>query len=551
MTTAAERTSQLIEAGGDICNPILVKETRQALKSRQFVATFMLLLAASWLVSTFFMLWASDAMEFGAVAMQLFYLYYVVLAFAVFVVVPFGAYRSLLNENDLNTFDLLSITTLSPRQIVGGKLWTAIVQIFIYYSAIAPFMAFTALLNGFDFALFAFILIVSNFAAVAASMIALTLSAFARRKHWQAITSMALIGGLMSLFAACLGLAGTILSEGLPFDEPVFWWFIAGLVTITFSYMLLCQQITTAQLTFESDNRSTGVRVVASAQVWVYGIALIAYLPNSRLPLNREVVLAFSMLALVHLAVIGFFISTEEDSLSRRVRRGLPRSFGLRFLVAPFMPGGSRGLLYGLIHVGALWLISWQCLLLVPGRGRAGAEVSLFGFPLEAPLPILTTACCYVVIMLGIGSALSRWGRSLSSEVKAAHARVATVLVFAAGMIIPFFPRLLKWVNWRDFSLLDVSNVFLTIEAVFQGGDDGELALTLVVVGTVLILAVNLRAIIMGISDITNSVVIPRRSELEAADASDLGSVLEEPELITDAELVSRDGGAAEAGTTA
>ena len=40
------------EKWGDWCNPILVKETRQALKSRQFVITFSLLLLAalSWTI---------------------------------------------------------------------------------------------------------------------------------------------------------------------------------------------------------------------------------------------------------------------------------------------------------------------------------------------------------------------------------------------------------------------------------------------------------------------------------------------------------------------
>ena len=40
-----------LERIGDRINPILVKETRQALKSRQFSITFMLLLGASLLVS--------------------------------------------------------------------------------------------------------------------------------------------------------------------------------------------------------------------------------------------------------------------------------------------------------------------------------------------------------------------------------------------------------------------------------------------------------------------------------------------------------------------
>ena len=41
----------------DRLNPILVKETRQALKSRQFIITFMLLLTVAWLISVFGTIW--------------------------------------------------------------------------------------------------------------------------------------------------------------------------------------------------------------------------------------------------------------------------------------------------------------------------------------------------------------------------------------------------------------------------------------------------------------------------------------------------------------
>ena len=42
-----------LEGLGDRFNPIVVKEVRQALKSRQFVGTFLLLLLAAWAGSIF------------------------------------------------------------------------------------------------------------------------------------------------------------------------------------------------------------------------------------------------------------------------------------------------------------------------------------------------------------------------------------------------------------------------------------------------------------------------------------------------------------------
>ena len=56
-----ELTARWLENVSDWANPILVKETRQSLKSRQFVVTFMLLLIVSWLVSVLGVLRLSDS----------------------------------------------------------------------------------------------------------------------------------------------------------------------------------------------------------------------------------------------------------------------------------------------------------------------------------------------------------------------------------------------------------------------------------------------------------------------------------------------------------
>ena len=51
--------------------------------------------------------------------------YYAVLAFPLTVVVPYAAFRSLAAEREDNTYDLLSITSRKPRQIISGKLASA------------------------------------------------------------------------------------------------------------------------------------------------------------------------------------------------------------------------------------------------------------------------------------------------------------------------------------------------------------------------------------------------------------------------------------------
>src|SRR5262249_19282356 len=128
---------------GDWLNPILVKETRQALKSFQFTATFILLLIACWIVTIGGFAFIGPWIKYGAEGGTLMLWYYAILAFPLAVVVPYAAFRSLAAEREDNTYDLLAITALKPRQIIAGKLGSAVVQMGVFFSAITPCLAFT------------------------------------------------------------------------------------------------------------------------------------------------------------------------------------------------------------------------------------------------------------------------------------------------------------------------------------------------------------------------------------------------------------------------
>ena len=80
--------ANLMEKYSDWLNPILVKENRQSLKSRQFVVTFMLLLLVSWIITVAVTAYNYNQMEYGRVGPIFVMAYYWVLGVAVFIVVP-------------------------------------------------------------------------------------------------------------------------------------------------------------------------------------------------------------------------------------------------------------------------------------------------------------------------------------------------------------------------------------------------------------------------------------------------------------------------------
>src|SRR5262249_41441019 len=85
-----------LERLGDRFNPIVVKEVRQALKSRQFVATFLLLLLAAWAGSIFGVSFLGESIDYGSSAVAFYAGFLLALCTATLVIVPFSTFRSII-----------------------------------------------------------------------------------------------------------------------------------------------------------------------------------------------------------------------------------------------------------------------------------------------------------------------------------------------------------------------------------------------------------------------------------------------------------------------
>ncbi|MCX7419892.1 MAG: hypothetical protein NT013_10185 [Planctomycetia bacterium] len=512
MSLAAEKVD-LLELAGDWLNPILIKETRQALKSRQFIVTFLLMLVASWLISVFGVLGAGESLEFGSAGRAFFVFYYDVLALAIFAVVPYTAYRGLLNERDQTTLELLSITSLSPRQLIWGKLCSALVQVFIYYSAIAPFIAFTSMLQGFDFVMVAFVLLMSLLITLCLTMFALTIAAVPQNKSAQGGSTLLILGAMVFIVISILSSTPALLMAAIPFDEKEFWVGISCYVVASLSFFFLFQQIAVAHLTFESDNRSTGIRLACSLQFvlyWLSFVVAMSVLSSTRGGISSRDGLYFVTFAVLHCAVIGFFAATEMDFVSRRVRRGIPNTTLLRLLSIPFLPGGHRGFAYVLLH-----------LALVPLFATTLFGIDLFSNSVTGwEGPWLQTLMLYVLAYLGLGTAIGRVLRGMSAEVRPMHARVIILIFFLFGLIIPYLPVMfgVKQNDLEQFTILRVTNPFELLNAVAGNGSFSpggisatpsvrtEIAILIIAAGMGLLF--NLRPMFVGIREVMQQ---PRR----------------------------------------
>ena len=489
------RANAWLEDMSDRLNPILVKETRQALKSRQFIVTFLLMLIASWLISVFGTLAAGDSLEFGSAGRGLFTSYFVVLELAIFVVVPYTAYRGLLNERDQTTLELLNITSLSPRQLVWGKLWSAMAQVFIFYSAIAPFIAFTSMLQGFDVALVAFVLAISILVTLCLTMLTLMLAAIPPSKNLQGLMTGAIFLGLLFVISMIFSTIPVMLMETISFDEIEFWVGVSAMVVAGLSFFFLFTQIATAHLTFDADNRSTGIRIACSAQfVLFWSVIVFAEYTLGRSYFGGSGSAAFfAACCLIHTSVCGFFAATEADFVSRRVRRGIPKTMLLRLLATPFLPGGHRGFLYLLLHLALIPVILQGLFVGLYATGRWEGWW-------------MVTFILYVLAYIGLGSAFGRALRRVSAEVRPMHVRVIIFIMFAFGTIIPYMPLLFgtREYEWM-YKILRVLNPVVILELVSRTNYANEIATgELIALGAAagLGLLLNVRPMAAGIAEV-------------------------------------------------
>jgi len=497
------RANAWLEDVSDRLNPILVKETRQALKSRQFIVTFLLMLISAWLISVFGTLAAGDSLEFGSAGRGLFTSYFVVLAIAIFVVVPYSAYRGLLNERDQTTLELLNITSLSPRQMIWGKLWSAMAQVFIFYSAIAPFIAFTSMLQGFDVALVAFALAISILVTLCLTMFTLMLAAIPQNKHLQGLMTAAVFSVLLFVISMIFSAVPVMLMETISFDEKEFWIVVGSIVIAGLSFFFLFTQIAIAHLTFDADNRSTGIRVACSAQFVLYwsAVGFSQYmLGGGRTYFPSDAAGVLAAWCLIYITVIGFFAATEADFVSRRVRRGIPKTPLLRLLATPFLPGGHRGFLYLLLHLALIPVLVESLFVDLFSSGEWAGRWSI-------------TFILYVLAFVGIGSAIGRAFRRASGEVRPMHVRVIILVMFAMGTIVPYLSLLFgtREYEWM-YLMLRVMNPIVMLELVSRANYSNDLATSeLVVLGAAAGVGVllNVRPMWIGFREIMRQPVIP------------------------------------------
>lgn len=406
----------------DRLSPIVVKEVRQMVRGREFNYSFGLSLVAGLIVA----FWGgADALAGnGAAGSWIFAVLIGCLILFGFAIVPMGTFSVLRNERTERTFDLITLTALSPRRIVLGKLLAQGVKLVTLFAGLAPFIAMSFLLGGIDFMTILISLATVFMWSLWACAACLCLSSLSKSR---AMSGLLLAGiALLFLFAISFGptfyfmvFLGRVRGRGFsttfgttPSDM---WWTLALMTSICLTTMANLVLLAENRLSLPTENRVTALRVGFLIQFLL--IVAAAMMPAILRPSAiawTNTLGVLGVLGGIHLALVSVFSVTEDLALSRRILLQ-DRSRRWRRLNAIFRPGGGRGAAYILAQMGVLLVAGW------PFTSTA------------AEFRWLLMICCYICFFTGVPTWLGR--RLAPGRARPAYLRVAAFLFFPALML--------------------------------------------------------------------------------------------------------------------
>ena len=468
----------------DRLNPVLVKEVRQALKSRYFLIVFSFMLLAALLITSGVLVFAAfepakpgSAFPLGMTVKPVFIAVLVCLAFAVLLVVPAATFRALEQEETGRTYDLLVITTSTPGAIIRGKLLAAVLQLVLFFSAVVPFLAVLYMVGDVDLPSAALAFLMLFGAAALLCMFGLCHAAVVRKKRWPTFHFVLCILGLSMAFWPIIVLVGTAI--GADFGRHVttadFWYaaaLILSLYPCLFAFLYVGARVA---VTFESANRSTAPRVVLTI-LWLVGTAWTAIFWFIQGHKGEEIWAVYAGLALGLLWLVAAWLSAEDDALSRRVASEYPTSLFGRLLAGFYYPGSARGFLL----LTALALLS---------AAIASAGISFSGSASRHELFFPPILAGYLLGYVGIPLAIMRmW---LKRWIKPAHRGPTILLILVVGAALPPFAKALA--GWEaSAGALELVSPFLAGAELF---DKKKVAGPLAIAGLGALLAIALNVV--------------------------------------------------------
>lgn len=416
---------QRIQSLEQYLNPVLVKEVRQALRSKRFRGSFGFTVAAGLIVAISVLLGNASMAATRPIGGQFFVGTFSCLAVAVLSFVPLNTFNSMGAEFEENTFDMLVISRLKPRQIIIGKLLASGALALMHFSAFGFFIVFAFLFGGIDPSVVFFSLPALAVLAVTASSLALCLSSLSQKRMVRVTLTLLLAAICLGLVFGVIGFVMATTERGIDFGDDEVQQALVFALVAAITVTSLSLGVGASRLAHPEENRSTSLRVggfIASMLVLGWGVWVFQVFGEI------EVLFVAGILSAMVTALVGTFFATERESLGRRVLGTLPKSMLLRLLALPWLPGGARGFLWVLMTfgvIGAVFVLTTANHVI---GTTFGSIVPRFGIGLAS---ILAYLVIYTQLFAGL---FPNWK---SSPKRMLLNRVIVVILFVLGVVVP------------------------------------------------------------------------------------------------------------------
>lgn len=475
---------------GDRINPIVVKETRQAVNSR-LVTAFLLLFLVLQLVVMILMVATSEFTRPDDIDMyagrNLFTFVQGILLGTCLVLIPaLTGMRLAVERSDVNV-DLLFISSLTPRAVLSGKLIAAAALALLIFSACAPFMTFAYVMRGLDIPTIFVVLLADYLAVLMGTMFALFLASIPANRGLRIFLG---VGGFVCMGYLGLGLLGAsyaFLRRGsdLEMDSWEFWLSCLGLTALIFGGIGLLFVWSVALISPPAANRAFAVRVYTLGFWIATGIGFATW---SAIDKSPEPVFIWGLMGCMLSSLQIVIGSCERDHWGARVACRIPRNPALRFPAFLFYSGAHGGIIFGVIGAVLTTIVVAVWGVIIPPLGRFGID--------DEPV-ILAGLIAGYTYCFSLTAVLFR--RLLaSSGFPCGYTWLLGAILFGLGCIIPFlinfafFDRYSRYESSIELRILYLPNPVVTIDDSLRTASDTlALAVIFLVVWGVIATAVN------------------------------------------------------------
>ena len=332
-------------------NPVVVKELRQAVRNWFVVGVLLILLLILFVAMVMYLLSESiGATANPTLGRNIFQVFYTILTLGSMLFIPIYTGTRFAKEREDSNMDLMFITTLTPGQIIRGKILGGVILTGLFYSVFLPFMSFCYLLRGVDLPSMFVVLAMSFIVVTAMIHLSVCLACLPVSRNFKGgigaatfFLSLSWIGGM--------SFGGISMIETGIGSKLASWDFWGPALTFVIGAALVMRVLyiaAVALITPPSANRALPLRVnttvcyliaVAIPLAWDYFGGSIGT-TTSFLP-QLSAGFGLPLLAVCLLACIS-----SRDKLSLRIRRTIPATQPKRALAFIFYDGAAGGLVW-------------------------------------------------------------------------------------------------------------------------------------------------------------------------------------------------------------